>query len=85
MTLARAVQGSNSIEGCDASLDDVAAVAAVDDEPALDADHETHAALSGYRDAMTYMLQVARDGAAVDEGLLKALHFMMIEHDLTNA
>jgi Fic family protein len=81
MTLARAVQGSNSIEGYHASLDDVAAV--VDDEPTLDASEETQFALAGYRDAMTYVLQVAKDpDAEIDEGLLKALHFMMLKHDL---
>lgn len=81
MAFARAVQASNSIEGYDASLDDV--VAAVDDEPTLSADEETRLALSGYRDAMTYVLQVAQDqSAAVDEGLLKSLHFMMLKHRL---
>ena len=81
MALARAVQGSNSIEGYNASLDDVAA--AVDGEPVLDANAETQAALTGYRDAMTYVLQIAQDGAPIDEGLLKALHFMMIKHDIS--
>ncbi len=85
MAFARAVQGSNSIEGYNASLDDV--LAAVDDEPTLDADEETRLALAGYRDAMTYVLQVAQDETApeVDEGLLKALHFMMIKHDLSKS
>ena len=81
MAFARAVQASNSIEGYDASLDDV--VAAVDDEPTLRADEETRLALAGYRDAMTYVLQVAQDtSATVDEGLLKSLHFMMLKHRL---
>ena len=82
MAFARAVQGSNSIEGYNASLDDV--LAAVEGEPTLDADTETQLALAGYRDAMTYVLQIAQDPGAfrVDEGLLKALHFMMIKHDL---
>ena len=82
MSLARAVQGSNSIEGFNASLDDV--VAAVDNEPTIDTDVETELALRGYCDAMTYVLQIAtdEDSAAVDEGLLKSLHFMMIKHDL---
>jgi len=80
MTFARAVQGSNSIEGYNASLDDVAA--AVEGEPTLDASLETQLALAGYRDAMTYVLQVAEDGdAVVDEGVIKALHFMMLKHD----
>jgi Fic family protein len=81
MTLARSVQGSNSIEGYNASLDDVAA--AVDGEPTLDANEETQLALAGYRDAMTYVLQAAEDEAAtVDEGMIKALHFMMLKHDI---
>jgi Fic family protein len=84
MAFARAVQASNSIEGYDASLDDVGA--AVDDEPTLSADEETRQALTGYRDAMTYVLQVAQDeGATIDEGLLKALHFMMLKHDLSKS
>lgn len=81
MAFARAVQASNSIEGYDASLDDV--VAAVDGEPTLGADEDTRLELAGYRDAMTYVLQVAQDQAAtVDEGLLKSLHFMMLKHRL---
>jgi Fic family protein len=81
MTLAKAVQGSNSVEGYNASLDDVAA--AMDGEPTLEANEETVLALAGYRDAMTYVLQVAQDSEVViDEGLMKAMHFMMIKHDL---
>ena len=81
MSFARAVQASNSIEGYDASLDDV--IAAVDNEPTLSADQETRLALAGYRDAMTYVLQVAQDPTArVDEGMLKSLHFMMLKHRL---
>ena len=58
-------------------------IAAVDDEPMLAADEETRFALAGYRDAMTYVLQIAQDQAAkVDAGLLKSLHFMMLKHRL---
>ncbi|MDQ3724583.1 MAG: Fic family protein [Actinomycetota bacterium] len=81
LSFARAVQASNSIEGYDASLDDV--VAAVDGEPTVGADDETEEALTGYRDAMTYVLQIADDETmAIDEGLLKGLHFMMLKHNL---
>ncbi|HEV2791165.1 MAG TPA: Fic family protein, partial [Solirubrobacterales bacterium] len=81
LSFARAVQASNSIEGYDASLDDV--VAAVDGEPTVGADNETEEALTGYRDAMTYVLQIADDETmAIDEGLLKGLHFMMLKHNL---
>lgn len=81
IAFARSVRASNSIEGINASLDDV--VAAVDGEEPLDTDAETSAALAGYRDAMTYILQIAGDpGARVDEGLLRSLHFMMVKYDL---
>lgn len=81
MSFARAVQGSNSIEGYDASLDDV--VAAVEGEPTLDTDPETQMALEGYRDAMTYVLQIADDEfLTIDQGQLKGLHFMMLKHNL---
>lgn len=81
-TLARAVQGSNSIEGYHASVEDVAAL--IEDEEPLDADQETQHAIAGYRDAMTYVLQLAASGAmpALDESLVRALHFMMMKHDL---
>lgn len=82
MAFARAVQGSNSIEGYNASLDDV--VAAVEGEPTLDTGQETQLALAGYRDAMTYILQIADDETLkVDDGLLKSLHYMMLKYDLT--
>lgn len=82
MAFARALQGSNSIEGYNASLDDVVAV--VEGEPTLNANQETQLALAGYQDAMTYVLQIANDKALeVDEGLLKSLHFMMIKHNLS--
>ena len=81
MAFARAVQGSNSIEGYNASLDDV--FAAVEEEPTLEAEEETQLALAGYRDAMTYVLQISDDESLeVDEGLLKSLHFMMLKYDL---
>jgi Fic family protein len=81
MAFARAVQGSNSIEGYNASLDDV--IATVEGEPTMDANEETQHALAGYRDAMTYVLQIAEDDALeIEEGLIKSLHFMMIKHDL---
>ena len=82
MLEARAIQGSNTIEGIDASLDDVLAV--MDGEPPLDADTATRLSLEGFQEAMTYVLQASQDDAPlIDEGLLKALHFMMLKHDLS--
>ena len=79
---AKAVQGSNSIEGYNASFEDV--LAAVNDEPPGDANEETRWALEGYRDAMTYVLQLAEsnDRLQIDETLIKALHFMMLKREL---
>ena len=82
LTFARAVQGSTTIEGYNATLEDVAAVLA-GEEP-LDTDAETRLALEGYRDAMTYVLQLAEDPHFhFDESLIRSLHFMMIRHDLS--
>jgi Fic family protein len=81
LSAARAIQGSNTIEGYDARLDDAAAIAA-GEEP-LDADDETRRALSGYHDAMTYVLQLADDeDFSYSSQLLKSLHFMMTSYDL---
>jgi Fic family protein len=80
-TLARAVQGSNSIEGYHASVEDVAAV--IDGEEPLDTDDETREAITGYRDAMTYVLQLAGEPPLIDESLIRSLHFMMMKYDLT--
>lgn len=83
LAFARNIQGSNGIEGFEAALDDAAAVA-VGEEP-LDATEETRLALEGYRNAMTYVLQLAQDGPVhVSEPLLKSLHFMMTSYDLKN-
>ena len=84
LTFARAVQGSNTIEGYNATLEDVAAVIA-GEEP-LDTNEETRLALEGYRDAMTYVLQLAEDPHFhFDESLVRSLHFMMIRHDLSKS
>lgn len=81
LSAARQVQGSNSIEGYDAQLDDAAAI--LDREAPFDADEETRRALGGYHDAMTYVLQLANDeDFAYSTQLLKSLHFMMTSYDL---
>ena len=81
MAFARNIQGSNSIEGYEASLDDAAAVAA-GEEP-LDATTETKLALEGYRNAMTYVIQLAQEPpVSVSIDLVKSFHFMMTNYDL---
>ncbi len=77
--IARSIQGSNSIEGYNASLEEVAAL--VEGERPLNVAEETMKAIEGYRDALTYVLQLASTGQAIDVTLLKALHYMMIRHD----
>jgi len=82
LSFARAVRGSNSIEGYNATLDD--AVAAVDAEPPLDPKDETMLALIGYRNALTYIIQTARDPYfELSKQFLKSLHFMMLGHDMS--
>lgn len=83
LSVARALRGSNSIEGYDATPEDAAAVA-LGEEP-LDADDETRRALQGYRDAMTYVLQLAsEEDFEYSTRLFKSLHFLMTNHHLAS-
>ncbi|MGI8868986.1 MAG: Fic family protein [Mycobacteriales bacterium] len=78
---ARAIQGSNTIEGYTVSNEDAAA--AFDDEPPLSADDATWAEILGYRRVLTYVLNVATSGGfVIDESVLRSMHFMLLEHDL---
>jgi hypothetical protein len=79
---ARVIQGSNTIEGYNVTLADAMAVA--DGEQPLDAAEETARAVAGYRNAMTYVLQLAGSPHfRYSEGLLNSLHFMMLNYDMT--
>ena len=81
-TFARLIQGSNAIEGYNATMDE--AMAAVEDEPPLDQRTETWRAINGYRAAMTCILQAAEDPYfEFSRQFLKSLHFMMTEFDLS--
>jgi Fic family protein len=81
MLAARAIQGSNSIEGYNVSVED--AVAAIEDDEPSDARTEDWHAVMGYRRAMTYVLQLAEDDHfELSAHLLRSLHFMMAEYDL---
>jgi len=80
-TFARAIRGSNSIEGYNVTVDD--AMAAVEGEEPIDPKNEAWMAVSGYRTAMTFVLQKAEDQFfSFSPELLKALHFMMVGYDL---
>ncbi|TCC27743.1 Fic family protein [Kribbella speibonae] len=82
--LARAIQGSNSIEGYDVKLDDAAA--ALDDEEALSADDRTFAEIRGYRQALGYVLAMAKDpDFRLDVSAIRGMHFMMLSHDLSKS
>ena len=82
MAFARNIQGSNSIEGYDAALEDAAAVV-LGEEP-LDVTTETRLALEGYKNAMTFVLQtVLEPPTIVSLDLVKSLHFMMTSYDLS--
>jgi Uncharacterized conserved protein len=79
--LARAIRGSNSIEGYNVSLDD--AVAAVAGEEPIDAAAEAWMAVTAYRDAMTYVVQLADDPHfEYTTTLVRSLHYMMLKYDL---
>lgn len=81
-TFARALQGSNSIEGYNATLDEAAAI--VDDARPETVAEETVKALIGYRTAMTYILRLHNDPYfTLNTQFIRSLHFMMLSHDLT--
>jgi len=81
--LAAAVQGSNSIEGY--VVDDQDAVAAVEGQEPVSADERTWLEIRGYRQALTYVLQLGQDADfRYDAGVLRSLHFMLLSHDLSS-
>src|SRR2546421_4416166 len=82
--LARAIRGSNSIEGYLVAEDDAAA--ALDDEAPLSADERTWAEIRGYRQALGYVLQMARDHHfRIDTSAMRSMHYMMLAHDLSKS
>lgn len=79
---ARAIQGSNSIEGYHVTEDE--AIAAVEGEDPGDEKTEAWKAVVGYRQAMTYVLQLADDPHfKYSTDLIRSLHFMMLDYDLS--
>lgn len=82
--LARAIRGSNSIEGYLVDEDDAAA--ALDDEEPLSADERTWAEIRGYRQALGYVLQMAGDPHfTIDTSAIRGMHYMMLAHDLSKS
>ncbi|MGO8891581.1 MAG: Fic family protein [Streptosporangiaceae bacterium] len=82
--LARAIQGSNSIEGYQVDEDDAAA--ALDGEEPISADEETFLEIQGYRQALGYVLAKGDDDyATFDATEIRAMHYMMLSHDHTKS
>jgi len=80
-TLAKAIRGSNTVEGRTITFDDALALTA-GDEP-FEADEGATAAMVGYQRAMTYVLRLSVDPVfRYSSDLLRSLHYMMLEHDL---
>lgn len=84
VALAKAIQGSNTIEGHNITVDD--AIAAVAGEEPQDASTEDWRAILGCREAMTYVLSMGRElQFSYSSDRIKSLHFMMMNHDLDKA
>jgi len=78
---ARAIQGSNSIEGYIVSVED--AIAAIEGEEPIEAAWIDRQAVQGYQRAMTYVLQLSDDEHfEYSAALIRSLHFMMTEYSL---
>lgn len=79
---ARAIRGSNSVEGYKVTVEDALAVA--EGEQPSEAELETLHAVTGYRNAMTYVLQICKiQNFKMSEDYLRSLHFMMMHYDLS--
>lgn len=77
---ARAVRGSNSIEGINVTEDQAFAIVGNEEEQvSVDA---TWLAVKGYSDAMTYLQVLAERAGSLSESDLLALHFMVQGYDL---
>jgi len=81
-TFARAMQGSNSIEGINANLAEVIDI--IDDEKPDSIEEETSKALFSYRTSMTYIIRTHNDPYfEINAQLIRSLHYMMLNYDLT--
>ena len=82
--IARAIRGSNSIEGYHVEVDDAAA--ALDDEEPLSADQTAFTEIRGYRQALGYVLAMSSDPHfTLDASAIRSMHYMMLSHDLTKS
>jgi Fic family protein len=78
---ARAVLGSNSIEGYELPADE--GLSALHGEEPTGTTNETWLAVNGYQHAMTYVLQLADDPHFEwSKNLIRSMHYMMLSYDL---
>ncbi|MFB4267646.1 Fic family protein [Nonomuraea sp. GTA35] len=78
--LARAIRGSNIIEGYRVAEDDAAA--ALDDAEPISADERTFLEIQGYRHALGYVLAMGEeDYSTFDSTEIRAMHYMMLRHE----
>jgi len=79
---ARAIMGSNTIEGINVTMDE--AMAAVNREPPDKTADEDWQAIWGYREAMDYVIQLSKEPQRYTHnlGTLLSLHYMMMKYDL---
>jgi len=78
---ARAVQGSNTIEGYNATVDETAQI--INLEKPESVEEETYRAILGYQQALTYILQTSDDPYFdLNAQFIRSLHFMMMNYDL---
>ncbi|WP_343952868.1 Fic family protein [Nonomuraea longicatena] len=76
---ARAIQGSNSIEGYHASVEDIESI--MSGEEPLETSSRVAREIAGYQQALTYIQLLARASVfRYDVGLMNGLNFMMIGH-----
>ncbi|OUC95047.1 Fic family protein [Streptosporangium minutum] len=76
---ARAIQGSNSIEGYRASVEDIESIMSGEDP--LETSTGVAREIAGYQQALTYIQLLSRTPVfGFDAGLLHSLNFMMIGH-----
>lgn len=63
------------------------AIAAAEGEEPFSAYHEDFLAVSGYRQAMTFVIQLAGDPVNLrySADILRSLHYMMMQHDLSKS
>jgi Fic family protein len=82
LAYAQSIHQSNAMEGIHATFED--AVAVVDDEAPNNPADENWKALTGYRDAMDYVIQLSHATPPYQHNMqtLNALHFMVTKYDL---